>query len=180
MASINLVVGTVPVANPVPSGSPYGNGSPVAGPADATVALPPEELLNNAASDRFSLVERTTMIDVDFSEVSAIGTKAIGPVIPDNAIIMGAYMEVLTAVVGAGASIELGINAAADLQAAAAVAGAPWSTTGFKALSALAAQPPAATSFIKLTANRQLSVVTTAAVLTAGRFVVYVRWAPGL
>ena len=176
----NLVLGFQEQAAPSGTLQPFATTSPATPVPPVQVAKEPEDLLNNAASDTSSRVERTTMIDVTFDEVDAIGTANIGPSIPDNAIILGAYMEVLTAVVGAGASISLGIEAAADLQAAAAVAGAPWSTTGFKALSALAAQPPAATSFIKLTAARQLIVVTSAAVLTAGRFVVYVRWAPGL
>tara|TARA_R110000868_G_scaffold34404_4_gene124273 strand:+ start:603 stop:1142 length:540 start_codon:yes stop_codon:yes gene_type:complete len=177
-AGTKKAFGYIEKAQPT-SSSPYSGAAGTEGQQQPE-AVETEGLLNILASDTYSRVEQTTFIDVDFSEVAAIGTKLIGPVIPDNAIILGAYMEVITAVVGAGASISMGIETAIDLQAVAAVAGAPWSTTGFKALSALAAQPSAATSFIKCTAARQLTVVTSAAVLTAGRFGVYVKWMPGL
>jgi hypothetical protein len=104
----------------------------------------------------------------DFAvEGGAIGTIGLmgGTLIPSGAMILGGYMEVHTGVVGAGATAAMQVNAANDLVAAAAVAGAPWSTTGIKAI----IPTFAAATMIRLTAARDISLVITAAVLTAGR-----------
>jgi hypothetical protein len=86
--------------------------------------------------------------------------------IPNGALVMGGYMEVHTIVAGAGATAAVQCQAANDIISAAAVSGAPWSTTGLKAVVPLYT----ATTMIRLTAARDISLVITAAVLTAGRF----------
>ena len=104
--------------------------------------------------------------------VSAINIT--GDPLPDGAIVYGGVLDVITALTGAGATVALSINAANDLVSAAAISGAPWSTTGLKAIVPIAT---AATS-IKLTAERYVVATITGAVLTAGKFnltIIYFR-----
>src|SRR5688572_20345008 len=63
----------------------------------------------------------------------AQGSIVIGN-LPSGLSVIGGYMNVETAPVGAGASIGITIEAAGDVVAVAAIAGAPWSTTGKKAI----------------------------------------------
>lgn len=86
--------------------------------------------------------------------------------IPANAIVLGGLVEVDTAIVGAGASLAVQVEGAGDVIAAAAVSGAPWSTTGRK--SVIPAFSGATT--LKTTQARDIVAVITAAVLTAGVF----------
>lgn len=114
----------------------------------------------------------------DFAvDAGAIGTIAIsGEQFPAGAIILGGLVEVDTAVVGAGASLALQVEAAGDLVAAAAVAGAPWSTTGRKSVLPVFT----GASSLKTTVPRDISAVISAAVLTAGVFdVVLFYWNMG-
>ena len=94
-----------------------------------------------------------------------------GLVIPSGAILLAAYLEVVTPPTSGGAAtIAVQVESAGDIQAAAAVSGAPWSTAGVKLSSArtFAAAP------VKTTADRDISIVIAAATLTAGVFRVYV------
>lgn len=104
----------------------------------------------------------------------AVGTIPLmgGTLIPAGAIILGGILEVTTAVVGAGASLGIQIEAAGDTVAVAAVSGAPWSTVGRKSII------PAFTgaTVLKTTAARDISAVISAAVLTAGVFKVVVLY----
>lgn len=84
--------------------------------------------------------------------------------IPANAIILGGFVEVDTAIVGAGASLAIKVESAADIVAVAAVSGAPWSTTGRK--SVIPVFTGATT--VKTTAARKIQATISAAVLTAG------------
>lgn len=103
----------------------------------------------------------------------AVGTIALSGAtgIPSGAIILAAYIEVTQALTSGGAAtVALQVESAADVQAAAAVSGAPWSTTGVK----LSSARTFATAPIKTTAARDISAVIAAAALTAGAFRVYV------
>lgn len=86
--------------------------------------------------------------------------------IPAGAVILGGFVEVDTAVVGTGASVALKVEGAGDIVAAAAVSGAPWSTTGRKSV------VPVFTgaTTVKTTAARKIVATVSAAVLTAGVF----------
>ncbi len=96
--------------------------------------------------------------------VSAINIS--GDPLPDGAIIYGGVLDVISALTGAGATVALSMNSANDIISAAAISGAPWSTTGIKAIVPVAT---AATSK-KLTAERYMVATITGAVLTAGKF----------
>lgn len=102
----------------------------------------------------------------------AIGAiTLVGDLIPSGATIVGGYIEVTTPPTSGGAAtISVGTEGAADLQAAAVVSGAPWSTTGRKSV------VPAFTgaSSIRTTAGRQVTITVATATLTAGVFDVVV------
>jgi len=86
--------------------------------------------------------------------------------IPANAVVLGGFVEVDTAVVGSGASLAVKVEGAADIVGVAAVSGAPWSTTGRK--SVIPVFTGATT--VKTTAARKIQATVSAAVLTAGAF----------
>lgn len=94
-----------------------------------------------------------------------------GEPLPDNAIIFGGVADVVTALTSDG-SATMGIStsqSADDIIADAAVSGAPWSTTGTKAIVPALAYDSA----IKTTAQRAPKVVITTADLTAGKVNLY-------
>lgn len=105
----------------------------------------------------------------------AVEGGAVGPInlstaqLPLGSIIFGGMVEVITPVVGSGASLALSVEGANDLIAAAAVSGAPWSTAGRKSV------VPAFTgaTTLKTTAARNIVATVSAAGLTAGVFDVY-------
>lgn len=97
-------------------------------------------------------------------------------VIPAGALILAAFINVIVAPTGATATIALKCEGAADLQSAAAINGAPWSTLGLKACTKTFATAP-----IKTTAARNVAATVGTANLTAGEFEVLVAYlAPGV
>ena len=97
-----------------------------------------------------------------------------GDALPIGAIIYGGVIDVITALAdaGGGASASLNVEAANDLVSVTVIAGAPWSTTGIKAVVPVAT---AGTS-IKLTAARNVTITITTADLTAGKFNVFLLY----
>lgn len=116
---------------------------------------------------------KTAVGEYDFAvDGGAVGTitlrgvDAAGNEVPNGAVIMGGYVEVLTAFTSGGAAtVAVNSQAAGDLVAAAAVSGAPWSTTGRK--SVIPVFTGATT--VKTTATRQLAITIATAALTAGK-----------
>lgn len=106
---------------------------------------------------------------VDGGAISSITLR--GETIPQGAVIENTLIRVQTALTGVGASVALSSEGAADLQAVAAISGAPWSTTGAKHGSETATTAP-----ITTTAQRSIVAVISAAVLTAGKFEVVVSY----
>jgi hypothetical protein len=102
------------------------------------------------------------------------GGGAAGGSIPNGAVILGGYIEIDTLfTTGSGATMALQANAANDLQTATIVSGAPYSTTGIKAITPVFT----AATAIKATAARQLTAVIATGTITAGkgRVVVFYR-----
>src|SRR3712207_2991074 len=82
-------------------------------------------------------------------------TYSIGNEIPIGAIIESGFLEVDTALTSGGAAtVAVTAESAGDLVAAAAVSGAPWSTTGRKSIIPVAT---GATS-VKTTAARAITI----------------------
>ena len=102
----------------------------------------------------------------------ATSSIAIGNV-PLGTQVIGGYMNVETAPVGAGASIGVTLEAAGDIVAVAAIVGAPWSTTGRKAIIPNRNTPE--TTSVVTTADRNLLFVISGAVLTAGKVQIYLE-----
>lgn len=96
--------------------------------------------------------------DIDLSKTA---------VIPPSAVILGGFVEVDTALTSGGsATVAVKVEGAADIVAAAAFGGAPWSTTGRKSVI------PAFTgvTVVKTTATRKILATIATAALTAGAF----------
>lgn len=94
--------------------------------------------------------------------------------IPNGAVVLGAYINVLTVPTSGGAAtVALKLQAAADVNAADLISGAPWSTTGWKAADLAVGSAP-----IQLTADRNLVATIGAADLTAGVFDVLIAYLP--
>lgn len=98
----------------------------------------------------------------------------LGVTIPINALIVGGVMHVNTVIAGVGASVAISVEGAGDIQAAAAIAGAPWSTIGRKAI-VPKANTPESTSILT-TAARAVTATTTGAVLTAGKVTIFLYY----
>jgi len=96
-----------------------------------------------------------------------------GDKIPSGALIAAAFVNVTTVPTSGGAAtIAVKVEGAADLNAADAISGAPWSTTGFKKLDAVGA----ANQGVKTTAERTITITVGTADLTAGVFDVLVEY----
>jgi len=90
-----------------------------------------------------------------------------GDQLPIGAVVYGGIIDVITALGSAGgATGALNVEAANDLVSATVVAGAPWSTTGLKAIIPVAT----AGSSVKLTAARNIVLTVAVADLNAGKF----------
>jgi hypothetical protein len=109
---------------------------------------------------------RTVTAKYDFAvNGGAAGSIVIGN-LPIGTVILGGYMLVGTALLGVGASVGITVEGAGDVVAVAAISGAPWSTTGKKAIIPKR-NTPESTS-ITLTAARDILFVISGADLTAG------------
>lgn len=116
---------------------------------------------------------RTIVAEYDFAKHGgAEGSIVIGN-LPSGTWILGGFMNVETAPVGAGASIGISSEGAGDIVAVAAIAGAPWSTTGKKAI-VPKRNTPESTSILT-TAARNIAFVISAADLTAGKVQLYLE-----
>lgn len=103
-------------------------------------------------------------------------TLTTTPKIPSGAFVTEAIINVTTALTGTGATVALKLEGAADVNAADAISGAPWSTTtGVKRADALVG----ADKGIKTTAERSLVATVGTADLTAGVFDVYIEYLEG-
>lgn len=116
---------------------------------------------------------REVFCEYDFAKHGgAQGSIVIGN-LPSGSWILGGFMNVETAPVGVGASIGISSEGAGDIVAVAAIAGAPWSTTGKKAIIPKR-NTPESTSILT-TAARNISFVISGADLTAGKVQLYLE-----
>jgi hypothetical protein len=132
------------------------------------------------------VVEGTSKIKVaqgeyDFAvDGGAIGTialrggGALGGLIPAGSVLLGGYIEIDTGfTTSTAATMAVQAEAANDLQTATVVSGAPFSTTGRKAIVPVWT----AATTVKTTAARALTAVIATGTITAGkgRVVVFYR-----
>jgi phage-related tail protein len=118
---------------------------------------------------------------VDGGAISTIVMRSspadpLGNDIPNNAVILGGYIEVDTLLTSGGAA-SVGINSEAvgDILATALISGAPWSTTGRKSIIPVFT----GVTTVKTSARRTLAVAITAATVTAGKFRVVLVYMAG-
>jgi hypothetical protein len=107
---------------------------------------------------------------VDGGAVSSIALR--GGVVPQGATVLDSWLSIITPLASATATAALQVESAADVQAAVAVTGAPWSTAGSKRGSASAGQVLPLASV-----DRAPTLVVGTAVLTAGKFELYLACA---
>lgn len=87
--------------------------------------------------------------------------------IPNNAYVLGGFVEVDTALTSGGAAtVAVAVEGAGDIVAAAAVSGAPWSTTGRKDV----VPDFTGSAVVKTTEVRKIVATVAVAALTAGVF----------
>lgn len=119
---------------------------------------------------------RTSIATYSFAvQGGAIGSIVLGgdSAIPAGATILGGYLDVtVVPTSGGAATVAIQVEGAGDIVAAAAIAGAPWSTTGRKSV---VPSFTGATS-VRTTAARQVTAVVATAALTAGAFSVVLFW----
>jgi hypothetical protein len=95
-----------------------------------------------------------------------------GDSLPSGAVILDAWLHVDTALTSGGAAtVAIKTEGAADINAADAISGAPWSTTGAKRADFTATTAP-----IKTTAARNIVATVGTAALTAGKFSVIIEY----
>lgn len=109
--------------------------------------------------------------------VAAHGT---GVTIPIHGIVVGGFFDVNTVFTSAGstATIAIHVQAANDVQTAAAVSGAPYSTIGRKAI-VPKANTPESTS-LKASAAREITCTVAVEALTAGKLTGYLYYVEGI
>lgn len=98
-----------------------------------------------------------------------------GDVLPDNAVIMGGFVDVITTFVSAGAdagTIAIHVNGANDIVTAIAISDVsnPWDA-GFQAIIPKINTPQ--TTSVKTTAARAITATVGGQALTAGKLVVF-------
>ncbi|GAA2159361.1 hypothetical protein [Glycomyces lechevalierae] len=103
----------------------------------------------------------------------AVGDIALrGDRIPSGAVILDSLVKVDTALTSGGAAtVAVKVESAADVNAADAISGAPWSTTGAKRGDLTATTAPVTT-----TAARTITATVATAALTAGKFSVAIAY----
>lgn len=115
--------------------------------------------------------------DASIAANQSVGAHAAPFVIPAGCIIVGGVMNVVVGFTGEeGAALGVGIVSAGDVVDSAAVSGAPWSTTGLKAILIKNNTPE---SGIKLAADKAITLTVGTAALTAGKCVVYLDYYEG-
>lgn len=122
---------------------------------------------------------QTDVFLYDFSvHGGAVGDILTGLMIPKGAIIQNVFADVIVAPTSADSTATIAVKAesANDLFTAAAVSGAPWSTTGRKQ-----GIPDFATvaDYKKTTVEREVTISIAVQALTAGKVDVYVQYVDG-
>jgi len=134
-----------------------------------------------ASGDADGLAVRRTAratFDLGVEANRAVGAHGLGVTIPANAIIIGGFMEVNTAVTGeTNATLAISVKTANDIQTAAAVSGAPWSTTGIKAIVPKNNTPES--TGIKLAAAKEITATVATAALLTGKVTIYLDYVEG-
>jgi len=139
--------------------------------ADAT-ALTADGLL------RMGVARATYDFAVDGGAISAIGS---GVTIPDNAVVIGGFVDVVTTCQSAGAdagTMAIHVQGANDIVSAIAISDGsnPWDA-GLKAIVPKSNTPES--TGIKLTAAREITFTIGGQIFSAGKFTVFLHYVVG-
>jgi len=109
-----------------------------------------------------------------------VAAHPTGVTLPANAIVVGGFFDVNTLFTSAAgtATIAISVEAANDIQTAAAVSGAPYSTIGRKAV-VPKADTPESTS-VKATVAREITCTVAVQALLTGKLTGYLYYVEGL
>jgi hypothetical protein len=110
-----------------------------------------------------------------------IGAYGTGVTLPIHAIVVGGFFDVNTLFTSASTNtgtIAISVEGANDIQAAAAVSGAPYSSIGRKAI-VPKANTPESTS-VKTTAAREITCTVAVAALLTGKLTGYLYYVEGI
>lgn len=121
------------------------------------------------------------LFDAGVTANRTIAAHGTGVTIPIHAIIVGGFFDVNTAFTSEDTNtgtIAISVEGANDIQTAAAVSGAPYSTIGRKAI-VPKANTPESTS-VKTTAAREITCTVAVAALTAGKLTGYLYYVEGV
>ncbi len=121
------------------------------------------------------------LFDAGIAANQSIAAHGTGVILPATAIVVGGFFDVNTVFTSAGGNtgtIAISVEAANDIQTAAAVSGAPYSTIGRKAI-VPKANTPESTS-IKTTVAREITCTVAVQVLTAGKLTGYLYYVEGI
>ena len=144
-----------------------------------------KQLDTHVAGDDSTGVLRVTKVTFDPTGNTAqrpIAAYAVGSFIPANAIVVGGFFDVNTLFTSAGGNagtVAIMVEGAADIQTAAAVSGAPYSTIGRKAIIPKA-NTPESTSVKVGAAQKQITFTVATQNLTAGKLTLYLYWLEGV
>lgn len=122
-------------------------------------------------------VARATFDPSADSAMRTVAAHGLGVTIPDKAVVVGGFQDCITGFTSANTNngtVAISVQSANDIQAAAAVSGAPYSTTGLKAIVPKANTPES--TGIKLTAAREVTATVGTSALTAGKLVVFLYY----
>lgn len=159
--------------NPKGTSMPVITGGRVIEGAQRRVSSPTAD----SAADNVAYLGGLSVVRASYSfaaDGGAVGTVNLvgSAVIPANAAILACFIEVGTLPTSGGAAtIGLAVEGAGDMQAAAAISGAPWSTAGWKVGTKTFATAP-----VETTVARDIVMTIGVAALTAGTFDVYVYY----
>lgn len=109
----------------------------------------------------------------------SIAAHGLGVTLPSGAIVVGGLVQVATLLDSAdhSGSVAISIQSANDIISVAAISGAPFSTTGLKAIVPKANTPES--TGIALTAAREVTATVTTTALTAGKLTVFLYYLRG-
>lgn len=97
----------------------------------------------------------------------AVGDIELSANLPANAVVLGGFVEVDTVPTSGGAAtVAVKVEGAGDIVAAAAISGAPWSSTGRKDI----VPDFTGSAMVKTTEARKITATVATAALTAGVF----------
>lgn len=123
---------------------------------------------------------RVAQAEYDFAvDGGAISAISLGATIPDNGVIVGGSVDVITTCTSAGADAGTGaisVEGANDIVSAIAISDGsnPWDAPGRKAIIPKANTPE--TTSVKTTAARIVTFTIAGQAFTAGRFFVYLYY----